>query len=201
VRTPNLLRVEDPVSAFQFLQLNGYPFFWSLEDLSACLLVRVLDENGWQIGLVWGEWKDTGLLMFHACAAPGHRLPWFGADLLDQLCNLAFFVGADEITTSITMARKIERLREENAVMSAELNFVTLDEYRALSHAYWPRGYSVKLAKVAIKICSTRGIKLTQQTRRIRTYGGIKERPVNVYPRHIIDEAMAHAGRPALAQF
>lgn len=99
------------------------------------------------------------------------------------------------------MARKIERLQSDNAVMSAELNLLTVDEYRALSHAYWPRGYGSKVGVRAKAICSQRGIAVTTQKRKFRTYAGVRTTEVGVYPRAILDEAVTIIGRPRLAQF
>lgn len=103
-RTANRLRIEtDPVAAFTFLQLNHYPFFWPPERLAAALLCQVLDDAGNQIGLIWGEWEDTGVLSVHACAATGSPLCLSSTDLMRRLCEIAFFVGADEITTAVSM--------------------------------------------------------------------------------------------------
>lgn len=95
-------RVEtDPVQAFQFLQLNGYPYFWSPDDLSRGIIVRVIDPDADTLGYVWGEWLNTGLLSFHVCARSGSRLPFFTSDLLDQLVLIGFWLGADDVETAL----------------------------------------------------------------------------------------------------
>lgn len=82
-----------------FLQLNGYPFFWSLEELSPCLRINILDDDENLLGVAWGSWDEPGILRFHGCAAKGARLPFFTSDLVEQLCRLAFAVGADFVVT------------------------------------------------------------------------------------------------------
>lgn len=97
----------------------------------------------------------------------------------------------EEMTLKVidAMQKKIARLTEENAAMSAELNLVTVDEYRALRHAYWPRGFNSVLGKEAVLVALMHGVKLTQQDRSIRRYGKTIDVRVNVYPREILDEA------------
>ncbi|MDR3474519.1 MAG: BRO family protein [Devosia sp.] len=94
------------------------------------------------------------------------------------------------------MATKIERLQSENKRLDAEVNIVTIDEYRSLSHRYWPLAYSVKLGKAATRLCQQRGIEIGKQERKIRTYGGTRTTVLNVYPRAILEEAQKIAGRP-----
>ncbi|SFZ81677.1 hypothetical protein SAMN02983003_0629 [Devosia enhydra] len=86
-----------------FLQINGYPFFWSLDELADCLRVNILSPDGSLLGVAWGSWDEPGILRFHGCAAKGARLPFFTSDLVDQLCRLAFAVGADKVVTSHTL--------------------------------------------------------------------------------------------------
>lgn len=103
-RSRALCRVEtDPGAFFMFLQINGYPFFWSLDELTDCLRVNVLSSDGSLLGVTWGSWDGPGILRFHGCAARGARLPFFTSDLVDQLCRLAFAVGADRVVTSHTL--------------------------------------------------------------------------------------------------
>jgi len=63
------------------------------------------------------------------------------------------------------MRKKIDRLQAENKTMSAELNLVTVDEYRALAHAYWPYGYASKLGRTAMRLCAERSIPVAEQRR------------------------------------
>jgi hypothetical protein len=109
-----LLRTEtDFVRAFQFLQLNGYPFFWSPEALARGLVVRVMDDDGETVGYVWGEWLDTGVVSLHAAARAGLRLPIFASDMIEQFVRIAFLIGADEVVTSVDghpHPRPLERL-------------------------------------------------------------------------------------------
>lgn len=101
-RTEVFLRIEtDAAASFTFLQLNGYPHFWSPRQLSDSCVVRVMDAAGETLGYVWGFISRPGVMDFHGCAASGHRLPFFSSDLLAQLGKLAFAVGADTLTTRI----------------------------------------------------------------------------------------------------
>jgi hypothetical protein len=113
-KTSVLLRTEtDFVAAFQFLQLNDYPFFWSPSDLARGLVVRVMADGGDTVAYAWGEWLDAGVISFHACVRAGDRLPLFTSDLLDQLVRIGFLVGADEVVTSVEghpTPRPLERL-------------------------------------------------------------------------------------------
>ncbi len=107
-----LVRAEtDLASVFQFLQLNGYPFFWSIEDLSECIVVQVMDIEGELLGYVWGRWVNTGVLQFHVCSKRGTRLPFLSSDLLHQLFSIAFLIGADDVVTTLSGGLKpIRRL-------------------------------------------------------------------------------------------
>ncbi|MER9195237.1 BRO family protein [Mesorhizobium australicum] len=87
------------------------------------------------------------------------------------------------------MKRKIERLSSENAIMAKELNEVTVDEYRALRHAYWPHGFKVRMGQWASSLCRARGIEVARQTRTIvDAYGKVHVTSLKVYQRAILDE-------------
>lgn len=107
-------RIEtDPVALFQFLQLNGYPYWFSLDRLSTpeTLRVRILDNNGDPIGYMWGDWVEVGRFHFHLCALAGRSLPLFSSDLLDQLLRMTFWVGADEVVTNVDGHSRFPQLR------------------------------------------------------------------------------------------
>lgn len=59
----------------------------------------------------------------------------------------AFVLKAIEI-----LQRKIDRLKAENDAMSQELNVLTVDEYRALTHRYFTHSQKVKLGQAAARI-------------------------------------------------
>lgn len=110
-----LCRIEtDPVAVFKFTQLNDYPVFWSPDRLSpeaGVLSVRVMNTQLETLGYIWGDWLEPGRFSFHACARRGDNFPWFGSDLLDQLCLYAFWIGADELVTNVDGHKNFRLLR------------------------------------------------------------------------------------------
>lgn len=104
-----------------FLQVNHYPHFWSPDELAECLVVRVMDDHGDTLGYVWGEWKDTGLMAIHGCAAEGRKLPLFTSNMFVRLCDLAFAVGADEITTNVSLSPSKAALRRLHRRLGLEV--------------------------------------------------------------------------------
>lgn len=87
---------------------------------------------------------------------------------------------------------KVERLSAENAYMSSELNLLTVDEYRALNHKYWSRGFAVVLGNAAAKLCREQGIKMGSQRRLFRRGKKIINTKLNVYPREVLMAAHTH---------
>ena len=77
------------------------------------------------------------------------------------------------------------QLLEENAALKEELNFLTADEYRALTHIYLNRQAKSRLGHRAAKLCRQEGIEIKKQQREIK--GDVVH--VGVYPRHILDQA------------
>ena len=82
-------------------------------------------------------------------------------------------------------------LADQNEVMSRELNFVTVDEYRALTHRYFEHSYKTSLGQTAGRLMRERGLQIEKQTRDLVTAVGIQVVHVNVYPRAILVEAEA----------
>jgi hypothetical protein len=110
-----------------------------------------------------------------AAVQPAPQLP---ATYLDALKAL---VASEEVK---------EQLAIENKTMSEELNNVTVDEYRALTHRYWSQSTKIRVAHRASSMARSRGITLDKQSRTIRVPGGeLKEVSLNVYPRDLLDEA------------
>lgn len=96
------LRIEtNPNAVFQFLQLNSYPYFWAPQALSVAIVVRAENDAGETLGYFWGHWVDTGVLAFHACHREGTRFPIFTSDIIAQLVLMAFWIGADELVTTL----------------------------------------------------------------------------------------------------
>ena len=83
------------------------------------------------------------------------------------------------------MAERNEKLESKLAVAEKELNLVTVDEYRALTHRYMPHGQKVRLGRKAAEIMREMGLKVEKQERVL----GERVCSVNVYPRHILEKA------------
>lgn len=83
------------------------------------------------------------------------------------------------------MAERNEKLESKLAVAEKELNLVTVDEYRALTHRYMPHGQKVRLGRKAAEIMREMGMTVEKQERVL----GERICSVNVYPRHILEKA------------
>lgn len=122
MRTEPLLRVEtDPAAAFTFLQINEYPHWWSLEDLAQCIVFRIMDPTGALLGYGWGEWESPGVMAFHGCAARGRKFPLFSSSMFARLCDLAFAVGADRLTTNVSLSPNQAVLRRLHRRLGLEV--------------------------------------------------------------------------------
>lgn len=84
----------------QFLKDNRYPIEWTEEMFSDALAVKVFDDVG-TIGYFWGQWLDTGCLGIHVCVDQDRYRDWYRSDILHQLKQIGFWLGADELFTSI----------------------------------------------------------------------------------------------------
>lgn len=100
-----------------------------------------------------------------------------------------FLLRAHEI-----LLRKVERLKQENAAMSKELNLVTVDEFRALNHAYWPHPMRVRLGVEASRMARLEGLQLSKQQREVTIRGQRHVTSVNVYDRQLLARAAADIG-------
>lgn len=90
------------------------------------------------------------------------------------------------------LQKKVERLTAENAVMHRELHFVTLDEWRALTHRYLSHGMKVKIGLRATAIARHRNLPVERQERTLKHHSGnSRVVTINVYPREVLDEAYA----------
>jgi hypothetical protein len=98
----------------------------------------------------------------------------------------------------IAAMAKIEDLKTRNAVLEHARAFLTVDAYLAEKGHFGQ--YKSQVEKSIIGGCATRlakarGIPLQKQHRTMRTgWGGIRETPVNVYPRELLDEACTILG-------
>ena len=77
-------------------------------------------------------------------------------------------------------------LSEQNEVMRQELEIVTIDEYRALTHRYMSHSYKVRLSHQAKKLAEEEKVKLDTQ---IRTLPTGREVTIKVYPRSLLERA------------
>lgn len=89
------------------------------------------------------------------------------------------------------LQRKIDRLSAENKVMATELNVVTIDEYRALTHRDFTPGFKSQLGKKASSMARDKGITIEKQERKLAVRGKEIDVQVNVYPRALLEEAEA----------
>ena len=96
----------------------------------------------------------------------------------------AFVLKAIEI-----LQRKIDRLKAENDAMSQELNVLTVDEYRALTHRYFTHSQKVKLGQAAARILRAQGQEPQRQERTVRFHGEERTVWVNLYPRAALEQA------------
>ncbi len=95
-----------------------------------------------------------------------------------------------------TEARAVhaEEIVEEN------LELVTVDEWRALSHIYLTQGQKSSFGRKASKLCRERSLGITKQVRDMARDGFIFPVEVNVYPKAILDEVWGAVTYRSLAQ-
>ncbi|WP_051394245.1 KilA-N domain-containing protein [Pseudomonas taeanensis] len=98
---------------------------------------------------------------------------------------------ARELVAALEQAEKLaqenQKLTAENKEMAQELNFLTVDEYRALSHLYLSHSDRIKLSKYAKGYSLSQGVEVTKQSRFLPAIG--REVQVNVYTREALDHA------------
>lgn len=85
------------------------------------------------------------------------------------------------------LAQENKQLAIENEAMSEELNILTVDEYRALSHLYLTQSQRIKLSNYAKSYCLSKGIEVTKQERYLPNID--RNVVVNVYPLEALDHA------------
>lgn len=89
---------------------------------------------------------------------------------------------------------EVDKLTSENAVMSDELNLVTVDEWRALKHIYLSHSDKVRLSQWASMEARVSGVTLEKQRRTLTASAGYRKVTVNIYPRPILDNAATALG-------
>lgn len=93
---------------------------------------------------------------------------------------------------------KVERLAGENAQLRAETAHLTVDEFRALKHAYWSKPFKSLIGRTASGIYRGRGLTPAKQQRIYRERDGVERiTEVNVYERPVLEEALSKIGSMA----
>lgn len=94
-----------------FLKANDYPLEWNEAMLAKTIIARLFDDDNATIGIVWAHWIDTGVLAFHVCIGRGYRVRWLDPQVIERLYMMAFWLGADEIVTSVDDVPNARQLR------------------------------------------------------------------------------------------
>lgn len=85
-------------------------------------------------------------------------------------------------------------LDELDDVITEHLRYVTVDKWRALNQMYLRQGEKVRLGKRASELCRQHGHPIGKEPRVIHTAFGTKDRELNVYPLHILNQAGREMG-------
>ncbi|MGA4641109.1 KilA-N domain-containing protein [Stutzerimonas stutzeri] len=103
--------------------------------------------------------------------------------------NAAADVLANPLKYMRSLIEQAEKLQAENEAMHKELNLLTVDEYRALTHRYFSHSYKVRLGQAAARVMREQGQRPERQERTLRS--GKRERlvSVGVYTRAALEQA------------
>jgi hypothetical protein len=119
----------EPQDVLDFLRAQDYPSAWRVEDLRACVMVRIEDDEGYTRGYVWGHFDATGrYLNFHVCANK-FTGTWFSRSVFNKFLVLAELMGAPMLRAEPTgphAARLIRLLkslgfREDEGALTLDL--------------------------------------------------------------------------------
>jgi len=94
----------------EFLKRYQYPIEWTVPMFKDALIVRVFDPAG-TIGYFWGTWASHGTMALHACVSSERSGAWLNRRTLDQLFQICFWLGADEVVTSLSQIPSRDRMR------------------------------------------------------------------------------------------
>ena len=108
--------------------------------------------------------------------------------------NAAADVLANPLKYMRSLIEQAEKLQAENEAMNKELNFLTVDEYRALTHRYFDHSYKVRLGRAAARVMRESGTAPERQERTLRTRKGEQVVSVNVYTRAALEQAERELG-------
>jgi hypothetical protein len=90
----------------------------------------------------------------------------------------------------------INRHVHTNAIVEKHLLWLTIDEWRALNEHYMKRKLTAKLAHTAKTMMLNAGLGLPKKQHRLYedANGNIHDTALNIYPKHILDEAAKTLG-------
>lgn len=108
--------------------------------------------------------------------------------------NAAADVLANPLKYMRSLIEQAEKLQAENEAMHKELNVLTVDEYRALTHRYFSHGYKVRLGHAAARVMREQGLQPERQERTIRSGKGERVVSVGVYTRAALEQAERELG-------
>lgn len=103
--------------------------------------------------------------------------------------NAAADVLANPLKYMRSLIEQAEKLQAENEAMHKELNLLTVDEYRALTHRYFSHGYKTRLGREAARVMREQGGRPERQERIIRSGKGERVVSVGVYTRAALEQA------------
>lgn len=170
-----------------------------LEALSVIITDKELIKTQRGSGLLpqVGTWGHPKLAVFFARWLDP-KFAVFCDAVIDDILNKKAELNITKPEQSMTMQvpqtfpealRLAAELAERNEYLEKEVNLVTIDEYRALTHRYFDRSYTMRLAFMAKKLLEELGITVETQQRVYMTKEGPVDTEVKVYPRHILEEA------------
>jgi hypothetical protein len=95
----------------EFLIVHAYPVVWTREMFAEALIVRIFDDRDETWGYVWGTWADTGVMAIHSCIARKFRGRALSRQVFQQLDQMAFWLGADELVVGVDDLSNAHRVR------------------------------------------------------------------------------------------
>jgi prophage antirepressor-like protein len=199
----------DVCNALNITACNAYK---KLDDSQKTLMHRM--HLGMKPGKPFVLVSESGLykLVMRSDKPEAKRFQdWVTKDVLPAIRkDGAYFLGEEKVKTGemsedelllkamTILTKKVERLTTERDSLQAKvtehLEYLTVDEWRALNHLYLVHADKVMLGKLASRKAKERGIGLDAQVRRVCTSQGFKDVRVNVYPANILNEVAIESG-------
>ncbi|MCG5512829.1 BRO family protein [Ectothiorhodospira shaposhnikovii] len=100
----------------------------------------------------------------------------------------ALRLAADQCERAERAEVMVRHQQKTISTMGQHLNYLTVDEYRALTHRYMTKSQKASLGSRAARICKEREIPIQVQRRQIQRDGMVREIQVNEYPRAVLEE-------------